>query len=114
MASKELWKPIEDYDSYLISNHGRVMNTDTGNILKPYQSKYKVNGITRYRAPEVTLHDGNGGRKNINVSTMAARVFGDVYDSGYVSRTLSSLYSQRKAIDAEIRRLEQLNNQGDY
>lgn len=32
----EKWKPVEDFEGYLVSNKGRVMNGRTGRILHPY------------------------------------------------------------------------------
>ena len=32
----EIWKDIEDFPNYQISNYGRLRNLDTGNIVKPY------------------------------------------------------------------------------
>ena len=42
---EEIYKKIDDYENYEISNQGNVRNTDTGRILKPgkYNGYYYVN-----------------------------------------------------------------------
>lgn len=37
---EEVWRTISNYDytHYMVSNHGRIKNTQTGNILKPQNS----------------------------------------------------------------------------
>jgi hypothetical protein len=43
----EIWKTVhahqginDDLTEYSVSNHGRVMNTRTGRIIRPYKQKY--------------------------------------------------------------------------
>lgn len=36
----EIWKEIEDFNKYLVSNQGRCRNKDTNYILKPIKTKY--------------------------------------------------------------------------
>lgn len=31
---EEIWKPIEEYENYYVSNMGNVMNINTGKVLK--------------------------------------------------------------------------------
>lgn len=47
---EEIWKPIPEFENYLVSNKGRVKNNKTGNILKPFLkvSKERAN-YKRYR-----------------------------------------------------------------
>ena len=35
----ERWRPVEGFETYLVSNKGRVMNGRTGKILHPYSHK---------------------------------------------------------------------------
>lgn len=63
---KELWKCIDGYDNYKVSNLGRVMNTDTGKILKP-----QSNG--RYQ--HVVLYDKNHKSKLMLVHRLVAIAF---------------------------------------
>ena len=37
--NNELWKEIENYDNYMVSNFGNVKNVKTGRILKPVLSQ---------------------------------------------------------------------------
>lgn len=36
----ELWKEIDNYSNYMVSNYGRIMNTKTGSILKGDKQRY--------------------------------------------------------------------------
>lgn len=55
----EEWKPIPIYDKYHVSNMGRIVNTETGNLIKPtinnngylvFRTQY------RYKPVAETLH----------------------------------------------------------
>jgi len=37
--TEEIWKPVEEFDNYAVSNLGNVKNTISGRILKKYQTK---------------------------------------------------------------------------
>lgn len=37
--TEEIWKPIEEFENYAVSNMGNVKNTISGRILKKYQTK---------------------------------------------------------------------------
>ena len=70
---KEIWKPIEDYENYMVSNLGRVKSlnyrrTGKEKILKPFKARgYLV----------VDLLDGTGkkGRKTNFIHRLVAQAF---------------------------------------
>ena len=37
-SKNENWRSIKEFDNYLVSNKGRIMNGKTGKILKPYDN----------------------------------------------------------------------------
>ena len=58
---KEIWRnvPIEGYERYLVSNYGRVMNGDTGRILKGNVKEngyIKVDLYNNYKMKTVYIH----------------------------------------------------------
>ena len=67
-SKNEKWKPIEDFEGYLISDKGRVMNSKTGRILKPSD-----NGFGYY---QVSLSK-NGQRTMKRVSRLVGEAFID-------------------------------------
>lgn len=62
-----LWKNIEDYPNYEVSNEGQVRNKITGNVLKGEIVKDKG-----YR--QVTLSK-NGNRERFKVHRLVANAF---------------------------------------
>lgn len=65
---EEIWKPIKGYESrYAVSSKGKVMNLETGRILK--------NRINTHGYAIVGLFNGNGKRKKIMVHRLIAEAF---------------------------------------
>ena len=64
----ESWAIIEGYNAYAVSNHGRVRNLNTGNLLKPQSSKRggEYLFVNLYRDRQ---------RKNANVHALVAAAF---------------------------------------
>lgn len=46
--NQEIWRAIDGYIKYEISNHGRVRNSTTGRILKPYMRGKKASNEQGY------------------------------------------------------------------
>lgn len=64
--NKEEWKPIQGFNNYLVSNHGRVKNIKRGNVLKPRPNPSGRMQIQLYR-------DGAG--KNYSLHRVVAKSF---------------------------------------
>ena len=62
----EIWKPIESYENYEVSNQGKVRNVKTGLILKP-------NGVNEGYL-HLCLHSG-GLRRRFRVHHLVAQAF---------------------------------------
>ena len=70
----EEWKPIQGYEGlYAVSSKGRVMNIETGRILK--------HGIYSNGYANVCLYNGDGKRKWIKVHRLVAEAFIDNPDN---------------------------------
>lgn len=63
--TKEVWKTIKEYPDYKVSNYGRVMNNNTGRILKP------LTGAKYYRVYLYKDHKG----KSISIHRLVASYF---------------------------------------
>lgn len=61
----ESWKIISNFSKYLISDFGRVMNKERGNILKPSNGTYNM----------VLLLSDAGQTKNLYVHRLVAQAF---------------------------------------
>lgn len=69
----EIWKPIENYPNYDVSNMGRVRNNKTMKVLKPYKTGGN-NKSERYYY--VALYQGTANsRKNFRVHRLVAETF---------------------------------------
>ena len=64
----EVWKTIEEYPNYIISNMGRVFSTANNKLLKPYSSPFKKS-IGYFR---VKLKNKIGEVKNIFLHRVVA------------------------------------------
>ena len=74
----EVWKPIEDYPNYEVSNQGRVRNVKTHRILQA--------GINRQGYEFVNLCKGDGvQRKCYRINRLVAEAFIDIPQS-YINR----------------------------
>lgn len=62
----EKWKPIDGYDNYLVSNLGRIKNSRTGRVLRPWE---KNNGYLQVRLCQA------GIKKNFYVHRLVALHF---------------------------------------
>ena len=49
---KEIWKPIEGFEHYHISNYGRVINSITGKLLKQQNNGKGYMHVTDVEVPE--------------------------------------------------------------
>lgn len=67
IRNKERWKNVDGFENYLVSNKGRVMNSKTGKILRPYDS-HGYEKVDLYR---------NGKRKKLKVHRLVAKAFVD-------------------------------------
>lgn len=47
---KEIWKPIEGFEHYHVSNHGNVINSNTGKLLKPQNNGKGYMHVVLYNA----------------------------------------------------------------
>lgn len=63
----EIWKPIDGYDNYEVSSHGRVKN-NTGKIMKPRLDKYGYYDISL---------SNNGEKKKNRIHRLVALTFLD-------------------------------------
>lgn len=64
----EEWKPIKGYeDRYAVSSKGKVMNLETGKVLK--------NMIDTHGYPFVALYNGDGKPKQIRIHRLIAEAF---------------------------------------
>ena len=63
----EEWKPIAGFPNYAVSSKGRVMNLETGRVLK--------NGIDGYGYAFVGLCNGDGKPKNCKIHRLVATAF---------------------------------------
>lgn len=53
LSGFEEWRPVAGYQNYHVSNRGRIFNTRTNQLIRPYQAHH-------FQAPRVTLsHNGN-------------------------------------------------------
>jgi hypothetical protein len=68
-----IWKDIEDWPRYEISNTGKVRNKETGRILKTY--------VTKSNSEKVTLNLENIGYK-FAISRLVAKAFLPDFDPG--------------------------------
>jgi hypothetical protein len=73
---REIWKKIEEYTNYSVSNFGRVRNDKSGRIMKQYkqQSQDKTGKKTNYYTYGVHLTN-NGYSKSLKVSRLVALAF---------------------------------------
>ena len=55
----ETWKQITEYDNYLVSNKGRVMNAKTGRILRPASNRHGYDKV-------VLCKNGKGAYKLVH------------------------------------------------
>lgn len=67
----EVWKSLEEYPNYIISNMGRVFSKKNRKVLKPYPNKQK-NKLQYFR---VKLKDKMGVLKDIFVHRVVALAF---------------------------------------
>lgn len=67
----EIWKDIEDFPNYQVSNLGNVKNKSRGNILKP-KATDKGNGCIYYEA-SITHLDGK--QKHGSIHRLVAKAF---------------------------------------
>ena len=65
---RELWRSIDEFPAYLVSNFGRVKNGYTGQILKP-------GGRTQGGYIQYHLYDKNGKRYARYISRLVAAAF---------------------------------------
>lgn len=65
--TREQWKPIDGFPNYQVSNRGRVMNLETGKVLK--------NRSNNHGYPYVALPKGDGKPKNMLVHRLVATAF---------------------------------------
>lgn len=65
--TREQWKPIDGFPNYQVSNRGRVMNLETGKVLK--------NRSNNHGYPYVALPKGDGKSKNMLVHRLVAEAF---------------------------------------
>lgn len=61
----ETFKQVQGFENYLVSNYGRILNLDTGRILKP-RSIMGYQGVTLYK---------NGKEKQVFVHRLVAQEF---------------------------------------
>jgi hypothetical protein len=64
--NKEFWKSIKDYPNYEVSNHGRVRNTKTDQVLKFYTIHNRYNGVHLHK---------NGTQHPFHVSRIVGKTF---------------------------------------
>lgn len=64
---KEIWRPIENFPNYEVSNYGRIKNVLSGNILSPYKNE---NGYMI-----ISLHNGSGNNRKYRVHRLVAEAF---------------------------------------
>ena len=74
----EVWRSIDGYITYQVSNIGRVRNCSTGKILSPF--------LSRKGYCMVDFHDGHGVRKRFRVHQLVAQEFLDRPDLGQALR----------------------------
>ncbi len=48
-SKNEQWRSIKEFDNYLVSNKGRVMNAKTGRILKPVDDGHGYEQVNLYK-----------------------------------------------------------------
>jgi len=67
-SNVEQWKNIKEFDNYLVSNKGRIMNGKTGKILKPRDDRRGYEKVDLYQ---------NGKSKSLKVHRIVAQAFID-------------------------------------
>lgn len=67
-SKNEQWRSIKEFDNYLVSNKGRIMNGKTGKILKPADNGHGYEIVDLYQ---------NGKRKKLRVHRLVAQAFID-------------------------------------
>lgn len=65
---KEIWQPIDEFPTYLISNYGRVISTKNKRQLTPYSNKL------RREYAYISIQE-NKRRKNMLVHRLVAKAF---------------------------------------
>lgn len=66
----EIWKEIEEYPLYEISNYGRIRNIKTGRILHTY---------TDYKGYQIVTLSKDGTQKTVRVHKLVATAFCEKY-----------------------------------
>lgn len=67
LDNKEIWKDIEGYNGYQVSNFGRIWNVK--------EQRYLKGGLQQNGYCRVTLQCGNGKKKNEKIHRLVARAF---------------------------------------
>lgn len=67
-SKNEQWRSIKEFENYLVSNKGRIMNGKTGRILRPASDRYGYEKVNLYN---------NGKSKPLRVHRLVAQAFID-------------------------------------
>ena len=68
---EELWRPLESFPLYAVSSYGRIVNSETGHVLKPYKPG-------RFYPSRVILR-----RDGFSYSKLIHRLVAETFFTGY-------------------------------
>lgn len=74
---KEVWRKIEGYDNYAVSNLGRVKNVSTNTILKPVITETN-------KSPRINLSSNNKKMTTFYIRDLVAKYYMNEYEEGCI------------------------------